>query len=147
MKGYCLLVQVGAPFPVSISLTIQPLHDVVIDGLAQLQRFRLSGDFIFPPLAARAKLSGKAGSGPVVEAGLYSLLMHLPRLAHLTTGSTPLVVARLPALLHHDTLARLRLPLQQLSLGWEEALEAEELRAIARLCPDLQELKVKLKSM
>ena len=38
-------------------------------------------------------------------------------------------------------LDKLRIPLHQLSLGWEESLQVEELQALARLCPDVVELK------
>ena len=45
-------------------------------GCTRLTKFRLAGDFIFPPMATRAKFN-KYESGPVVEAGLYSMLVHL----------------------------------------------------------------------
>ena len=40
-----------------------------------------------------------------------------------------------------DIYENLQIPLQQLSLGREEPLEVEELKAIAKVCPDLAELK------
>lgn len=109
-------------------------------GCLKLSRFRLSGDFIFPPMVTRAKFN-KYESGPVVEAGLYSLLIHLPGLIRFTCGFTSLVLGRLCAVLPPAMLDRLTSPLHQLSLGWEEALQLEELDTIARLCPNLQELK------
>ena len=39
------------------------------------------------------------------------------------------------------SLDKLRIPLSQLSLGWEESLHVEELTTIARLCPEVVELK------
>ena len=47
-------------------------------GCTKLAKLRLAGDFIFPPMAARAKFN-KYDCGPVLEAGLYSLVMHLNR--------------------------------------------------------------------
>ena len=38
-------------------------------------------------------------------------------------------------------MKNIRIPLQQLSLGWEESLLVEELQALANLCPDVVELK------
>jgi len=109
-------------------------------GCLKLARFRISGDFIFPPMASRAKFN-KYESGPVIEAGLYALLIHLTGLTKFTCGFTSLVLGRLRSVLPPSLLDRLRTPLQQLSLGWEEALQLEELETIARLCPDLVELK------
>lgn len=109
-------------------------------GCLKLVRFRLSGDFIFPPMAARAKFN-KYDSGPVIETGLYALLIYLKNITKFTCGFTPLVIARLRSVLPPDIYENLQIPLQQLSLGWEESLEVEELKAIAKLCPDLAELK------
>ena len=109
-------------------------------GCTKLTKFRLSGDFIFPPMAHRAKFN-KYETGPVVEAGLYSLLVYLRHLTKFTTGFTPLVLARLHTLLPAASLDRLRIPLTQLTLGWEESLHVEELTTIARLCPEVVELK------
>lgn len=109
-------------------------------GCLKLTRFRLSGEFIFPPMASRAKFN-KYENGPVIESGLYALLIFLQKLTKFTCGFTPLVIARLKSVLPPAQLERLILPLQQLSLGWEEALEVEELQAIAALCPYLFELK------
>ena len=50
-------------------------------------------------------------------------------------------IIRLKTVLPPEIYENLRIPLQQLSLGWEESLELEELKAIAKLCPDLVELK------
>ena len=91
-------------------------------------------------MAARAKFN-KDDSGPVIETGLYALLIYLKTLTKFTCGFTPLVIARLKSVLPSNTYQHLRIPLQQLSLGWEESLEVEELKAIAKLCPDLVELK------
>ena len=109
-------------------------------GCKKLTKFRISGDFIFPPMAARAKFN-KYENGPVIESGLYALLMYLPKLTKFTCGFTPLVIARLKKLLPPSQFEKLVLPLEQLQLGWEEALEVEELQAIASLCPRLTELK------
>jgi hypothetical protein len=62
-------------------------------GCTRLRRFRLSGDFIFPPMAARAK-AGKAEAGPVVEVGLYAILLHLRHLQQFCFSFAPLAVAR-----------------------------------------------------
>jgi hypothetical protein len=62
-------------------------------GCMRLRRFRLSGDFIFPPMAARAK-AGKAEAGPVVEVGLYAILLHLRHLQQFCFSFAPLAVAR-----------------------------------------------------
>ena len=48
---------------------------------------------------------------------------------------------RLQSVLPASTLKNIRIPLQQLSLGWEESLLVEELQALANLCPDVVELK------
>ena len=109
-------------------------------GCLQLTKFRLSGDFIFPPMAIRAKFN-KYDSGPVIETGLYAMIMHLKHLTKFTCGFTPLVIARLQSLLPSSTLDTLRIPVQQLGLGWEESLLLEELQALAKLCPDVVELK------
>ena len=69
-------------------------------------------------------------------------MSHLPRF---TTGFTPLVLARLHTLLPPAVLDRLRVPLQQLSLGWEESLHVEELQTLATLCPEVVELKAWVK--
>jgi len=95
-------------------------------GCLKLARFRISGDFIFPPMASRAKFN-KYESGPVIEAGLYALLIHLTGLTKFTCGFTSLVLGRLRSVLPPSHLDRLRTPLQQLSLGWEEALQLEAL--------------------
>ena len=91
-------------------------------------------------MATRAKFN-KYDSGPVIEAGLYGLLVNLSHLTSLTCGFTPLVVARLRAVLCPALFDRLNLGLHQLSLGWEESLEIEELEALAHLAPGLRELK------
>ena len=62
-------------------------------GCLKLIRFRLSGDYIFPPMAARAKFN-KYDSGPVIETGLYALLIYLKNITKFTCGFTPLVIAR-----------------------------------------------------
>ena len=118
---------------------LPPLHSTGF-GCLELVKFRLSGDFIFPPMANRAKFN-KYEAGPVIEAGLYALLIHLPCLTNLNCGFTPLVAARLRSVLSPAQFAGLRLNLQQLSLGWEESLEIEELEALAHLSPGLRELK------
>ena len=81
-------------------------------GCLKLSKFRLSGDFIFPPMAIRAKFN-KYDSGPVVETGLYSLLMYLTSLTQFTCGFTPLVIARLCSVLPHSVMEQLRIPLHQ----------------------------------
>ena len=63
-------------------------------GCLKMTKFRLSGDFIFPPMASRAKFN-KYDSGPVIETGLYSLIMYLNNINKFTCGFTPLVIARL----------------------------------------------------
>ena len=47
----------------------------------------------------------------------------LRSLTKLTCGFTPLVVARLRSVLSDTQLAGLRIPLHQLTLGWEESLQ------------------------
>ena len=91
-------------------------------------------------MATRAKFN-KYDSGPVIEAGLYALLINLKQLTSLTCGFTPLVVARLRSVLCPALFSGLRLGLHQLSLGWEESLEIEELEALAHLAPGILELK------
>jgi len=118
---------------------LPPLHSTGF-GCLRLVKFRLAGDFIFPPMAGRAKFN-KYDSGPVIEAGLYALLVNLPSLTKLTCGFTPLVVARLSSVLSPVQFDLVRLNLHQLSLGWEESLEIKELEALARLAPGLRELK------
>jgi len=109
-------------------------------GCQKLVKFRLSGDFIFPPMATRAKFN-KYDAGPVIETGLYALIMYLKNINKFTCGFTPLVISRLQSVLPASTLKNIRIPLQQLSLGWEESLLVEELQALANLCPDVVELK------
>ena len=55
------------------------------------------------------------------------------------------MLARLHTLLPPAVLDRLRVPLQQLSLGWEESLHVEELQTLATLCPEVVELKAWVK--
>ena len=62
-------------------------------GCTRLRRFRLAGDFIFPPMAARAK-AGKVEAGPVVEVGLYAILLYLKHLQQFCFSFAPLAVAR-----------------------------------------------------
>ena len=62
-------------------------------GCTRLRRFRLAGDFIFPPMVARAKVP-KAEAGPVVEVGLYALLLQLKQLQQFCFSFAPLAVAR-----------------------------------------------------
>jgi hypothetical protein len=62
-------------------------------GCTRLRRFRLSGDFIFPPMTARAKVA-KTEVGPVVEVGLYAILLHLKQLQQFCFSFAPLAVAR-----------------------------------------------------
>jgi len=110
-------------------------------GCRKLVKFRLSGDFIFPPIAQRAKFT-KYESGPVVESGLYALLMYGTNIAKFSCGVfTPLVIARLHGVLPPEQLVALTLGIQHLTLGWEDSLQLEELQAIAHLCPNLVELK------
>ena len=126
-------------FPPRQLETLPALHSTGF-GCLELVKFRLSGDFIFPPMANRAKFN-KYDSGPVIEAGLYALLLQLKSLNKLTCGFTPLVAARLRAVVTPAQFANQRLSLHQLSLGWEESLEIEELEALAHLSPHLKELK------
>ena len=58
-----------------------------------MRRFRLSGDFVFPPMAARAKIP-KAEAGPVVEQGIYAILRYLRQLQQFCFSYAPLAVAR-----------------------------------------------------
>ena len=62
-------------------------------GCQKLVKFRLSGDFIFPPMATRAKFN-KYDAGPVIETGLYALIMYLKNINKFTCGFTPLVISR-----------------------------------------------------
>jgi hypothetical protein len=75
-------------------------------GCTRLRRFRLSGDFIFPPMAARAK-AGKAEAGPVVEVGLYAILLHLRHLQQFCFSFAPLAVARYSI---YKSCTRIRIP-------------------------------------
>jgi len=110
-------------------------------GCKKLVKFRLSGDFIFPPMAQRAKFN-KYETGPVVESGLYALLMYGKNIAKFSCGVfTPLVIARLYSILPPEQFDSLGLQIQHLTLGWEDSLQLEELHALAHLCPNLLELK------
>jgi len=109
-------------------------------GCNKLRKFRLFGDLIFPPMAARAKFN-KYVNGPQLETGFYAFLVHLRLLQQFNVGFAPLVVARLATLLPPEQLATTRLGLTELVLGWEEQLEIHELQAIAKLCPEVRELK------
>lgn len=109
-------------------------------GCTRLRRFRLSGDFVFPAMAARSKVPPKKEAGPVVEAGLFIILLHLRQLQQFCVSFAPLVVAQLASLLPAVESSCPALGLTELSLGWEEALTVDELEAVARLCPHLVEL-------
>ena len=109
-------------------------------GCTKLRKFRLFGDLIFPPLVSRAKFN-KYVDGPILEIGLYSVLLHLKQLQQFNVGFTPLVVARMAVLLTPVELLETRLNLTELCLGWEEQLVIPELNALAMLCPNICELK------
>jgi len=106
-------------------------------GCTKIRKFRLFGEFIYPPLVIRSKFK-KFMTGPQLESGLYALLLHWSHLRRFSVGvATPVLLSRLAALLG---AGRRVLQLRQLALGKDEQLDLAELPEIASLCSNLKEL-------
>ena len=106
-------------------------------GCTKIRKFRLFGEFIYPPLVIRSKFK-KFMTGPQLESGLYALLLHWSHLRRFSVGvATPVLLSRLAALLG---AGRRVLQLRQLALGKDEQLDVAELPEIASLCSNLKEL-------
>mgnify|MGYP001188682139 CR=1 FL=1 len=68
-------------------------------GCTKIRKFRLFGEFIYPPLVIRSKFK-KFMTGPQLESGLYALLLHWSHLRRFSVGvATPVLLSRLAALL------------------------------------------------
>ena len=74
----------------------------------------------------------KARSAPVLELGIYGLLLFLKKLQRLKMPGLPTALARLSALVGGGDEARLSL--QSLTFGHRERLTSAEVAGIARLC-------------
>lgn len=109
-------------------------------GCTRLKRLKIVGNFIFPARAARSKFN-KNLKGPVLEIGFYSLLLHLKNLEELVLPAASLMVARLSVLLTPEKLQDTKLKLKELSFGWDERLEAQEMTTLAKLCPNVKTLR------
>ncbi len=135
--------------------SFEPTHDTVLPplydtgfGCREIARLRINGEFTFPPHAARQRdsptmiASLKMGGGashhqsPVLELGIYGLLLFLKKMQRFIMPGLPMAIARLAGLLEADPMVsrrNFRLSLQSLSFD-RDLLREEELVAVARLC-------------
>eukprot|EP00088_Acartia_fossae_P056908 TRINITY_DN6635_c0_g2_i1.p1 TRINITY_DN6635_c0_g2~~TRINITY_DN6635_c0_g2_i1.p1 ORF type:complete len:756 (-),score=155.82 TRINITY_DN6635_c0_g2_i1:596-2863(-) len=109
-------------------------------GCTRLKRLKIFGNFIFPPRANRSKFN-KNLKGPILETGFYCLLLHLKNLEDFVIPAASLMVARLSVLLTPDQLVDTKLLLKELSFGWDERLEAQEMTSLAKICPRVKTLR------
>ena len=109
-------------------------------GCTLLKRLKIFGNFVFPARATRSKFN-KSLAGPVLEAGFYSILLHLKNLEEIVLPAASLMVARLSVLLSPEQLQDTKLKLKELSFGWDERLEAQEMTTLAKLCPQVKRLR------
>ena len=115
-------------------------------GCREIVSLRISGELTFPGAAAskpqpsgqfaesfdHLKVSGSrsARSAPILELGVYGLLLFLKKLQRVKMPALPTVIARLSKLVDEDV----RLSLQSLTFGGRDNLTCGEIAGIARLC-------------
>ena len=118
-------------------------------GCKEIVSLRINGEFTFPGAAEcqpqppgqfaesfdhHLKLSGprNARSPPILELGVYGVLLFLKKLQRVKMPALPTVIARLSRLVGEDA----RLSLQSLTFGDRDLLSPSDVAGIARLCGD-----------
>ena len=113
-------------------------------GCKEIVSLRISGEFTFPGAAGppmsgqiaesfdQLKVNGArhARSAPILELGVYGVLLFLKNLQRVKMPALPTVIARLSKLVGEDV----RLSLQSLTFSGRDLLTSNEVAGIARLC-------------
>ena len=113
-------------------------------GCREIVSLRINGEFTFPGAAGQPpngqiaesfdhlKVNGgrNAKSAPILELGVYGVLLFLKKLLRVKMPALPTAIARLSKLVDEDV----RLSLQSMTFGGRDLLTIGEVAGIARLC-------------
>ena len=117
---------------------LPPLYDTGF-GCKMLQRLRVTGDFRFPHLARKHEKQMVRKYGPVLEHGLYALLLSLSHLSCVNMNGFARVLSHFSQAVDRSLLIK-PLPLKVLNFD-RDLLSQEELDDLGEVCHNVEELK------